>query len=83
MDGTEGKAQADLAHIEQRLMAEYGPTLGRTAVMTCLSDAVAHFHDAPVRNYLLLLIERRATTQLRQRAADAAGAAGAAPVKAS
>jgi hypothetical protein len=67
---------AELASIEDRLMAEYGPSLGPDAVMRCIADAVGHFDEALVRTYLPLLVERRATAQLREQArrvaADAA-----------
>ena len=57
-------------------MADYGPSLGPDAVMRCIADAVDHFNEAPVRTYVMLLVERRATAQLRDEArravADAA-----------
>jgi hypothetical protein len=59
---------AELASIEDRLLADYGPSLGPDAVMRCISDAVGHFNEAPVRTYVMLLVERRATAQLRDRA---------------
>jgi hypothetical protein len=64
---------AELVSIEDRLMAEYGPSLGPEAVMRCIADAVNHFNEAPIRTYVMLLVERRATAQLHdetRRAAD-------------
>jgi hypothetical protein len=67
---------AELVSIEGRLMAEYGPSLGPEAVVRCIADAVNHFNEAPIRTYVLLLVERRASAQLRDEArrahADAA-----------
>ena len=36
------------------------------------SAAVGHFNEAPVRTYVMLLVERRATAQLRDQARRAA-----------
>ena len=63
---------AELVSIEGRLLAEYGPALGPDAVMRCIADAVGHFEGAPVRTYVMLLVERRATAQLRDEARRAA-----------
>jgi hypothetical protein len=63
---------AELVSIEGRLMAEYGPSLGPEAVMRCIADAVNQFDHAPIRTYVLLLVERRATAQLRDEARRAA-----------
>jgi hypothetical protein len=67
---------ADLVSIEGRLMAKYGQSLGPDAVMGCIADAVRYFHAAPVRTYVMLLVERRATAQLRDVARRAAADAG-------
>ena len=40
--------------------------------MRRLADAVSHFEGAPVRTYVMLLVERRATAQLRDQARRAA-----------
>ena len=63
---------AELVSIEGRLLAGYGPSLGPDAVMRCIADAVNHFNEAPVRTYVMLLVERRATAQLRDEARRAA-----------
>ena len=63
---------AELVSIEGRLMAEYGPSLGPDAVLRCIADAVNHFSEAPIRTYILLLVERRATARLRDEARRAA-----------
>ena len=63
---------AELVSIEDRLMAEYGPSLGPDAVMRCIADAVGHFWEARVRTYVMWLIERRATAELRHQARRAA-----------
>jgi hypothetical protein len=64
----------------RRLMAEYGASLGTDAVIRCIADAVGHFDEAPVRTYVMLLVERRATAQLpnqaRRAAADPADSQG-------
>jgi hypothetical protein len=44
--------------------------------MGCIADAVRYFHAAPVRTYVMLLVERRATAQLRDVARRAAADAG-------
>lgn len=59
---------AELGRIEGRLIAEYGPSLGPEVVIRCISEAIDHFDQAPVRTYVLLLVERRAITQLRHEA---------------
>ena len=68
---------AELVSIEGRLMAEYGPALGPDAVMRCIADAFNHFDEAPIRTYVLLLVERRAIAQLRDEARRAAADAAA------
>ena len=59
---------ADLVKLEGRLMAEYGPSLGTDAVIRCIAEAIDHFDEAPVRTYVMLLVERRAIAQLRHEA---------------
>jgi hypothetical protein len=59
---------AELVKIEGRLMADYGPSLGPDVVKRCIADAVGYFDEAPVRTYVLLLVERRAIAQLRHEA---------------
>ena len=74
---------AELVRIEGRLIAEYGPSLGPEVVMRCISEAVDHFDEAPVRTYVMLLVERRATAQLRDEASRAARVAADRPGRAS
>ena len=69
---TDEREAADLVSIEGRLMAKYGQSLGPDAVMRCIADAIRYFDTAPVRTYVMLLVERRATAQLRHRASRAA-----------
>ena len=57
---------AELVSIEGRLVAEYGRSLGPHVVMRCIADAIGHFDGAPVRTYVMLLVERRAAAQLRE-----------------
>jgi hypothetical protein len=76
-DNGEGAAMdereaAELLRIEGRLTAEYGPSLGPEVVMRCISGAIRHFERAPVRTYVMLLVERRATAQLRDETRRAA-----------
>ena len=59
---------AELGRLEGRLMAEYGPSLGPDVVMRCIAEAIDHFDEAPVRTYVMLLVERRAIAQLRHEA---------------
>ena len=59
---------AELVRIEGRLIAEYGLSLGPEVVIRCISEAIDHFDQAPVRTYVLLLVERRAIAQLRHEA---------------
>ena len=63
---------AELVKTEGRLIAEYGASLGTDAVIRCIADAVGYFNEAPVRTYMMLLVERRATAQLRDQARRAA-----------
>jgi hypothetical protein len=67
---------AELGRLEGRLMAEYGGSWGTDAVIRCIADAVGHFDKAPVRTYVMLLVERRATAQLRDQARRAAADPG-------
>ena len=41
-----------------------GTSLGPDAVIRCIADAVGYFAGAPVRTYVMLLVERRAAAQL-------------------
>jgi hypothetical protein len=63
---TDEREASDLVSIEGRLMAKYGQSLGPDAVMSCIAAAVRYFHAAPVRTYVMLLVERRAAAQLRE-----------------
>jgi hypothetical protein len=65
-------ATAELVKTKGRLIAEYGASLGTDAVIRCIADGVGHFNEAPVRTYMMLLVERRATAQLRDQARRAA-----------
>jgi hypothetical protein len=62
---TDQREAAELVSIEGRLVAEFGPSLGPDAVMRCMADAISRFDGAPVRTYVMLLVERRAAAQLR------------------
>ena len=73
---TDQREAAELVSIEGRLMAKYGQSFGPDAVMGCIADAVRYFHTAPVRTYVMLLVERRATAQLRDVARRAAADPG-------
>ena len=59
---------AELGRLKGRLMAEYGPSLGPDVVTRCIAEAIDHFDEAPVRTYVMLLVERRAIAQLRHEA---------------
>ncbi len=61
---TNEREAAELVRIQGGLMAEYGPSLGPDAVIRCIADAVGYFAGAPVRTYVMLLVERRAAAQL-------------------
>ena len=63
---TDEREAAELVSIEGRLMAEYGSSLGPDAVMRCIADAVGYFDGAPVRSYVMLLVERWAAARLRE-----------------
>ena len=58
---------AELVRLKGRLMAEYGPSLP-DVVTRCIAEAIDHFDEAPVRTYVMLLVERRAIAQLRHEA---------------
>jgi hypothetical protein len=74
--GVDEHEAAELLWIEGRLMAEYGPSLGPDVVKRCIADAAGYFDEVPVRTYVMLLIERRATAQLRNEARRAAADPG-------
>jgi hypothetical protein len=57
----------ELDAVEARLIARFSPPLQPDEVHRCISHVAASFHDAPVRVYLPLLIERGATRQLERR----------------
>jgi len=59
---------AELGRLKGRLMAEYGSSFGPEVVMRCIAEAIDHFDEAPVRTYVMLLVERRAIAQLRHEA---------------
>jgi hypothetical protein len=59
---------AELGRLKGRLMAEYGPSLGPDVVTRCIAEAIDHFDEAPVRTYVMLLVERRAIAELRHEA---------------
>ena len=59
---------AELRRLKVRLVAEYGPSLGPDVVTRCIAEAIDHFDEAPVRTYVMLLVERRAIAQLRHEA---------------
>jgi Protein of unknown function (DUF3562) len=59
---------ADRVRVERKLMAEFGQALGPETVMRSIADAVARFAGARVRTYVMLLVEREATEELRARA---------------
>ena len=61
---TNEREAAELVRIQGGLMAEYGPSLGPDAVIRRIADAVGYFAVAPVRTYVMLLVERRAAAQL-------------------
>lgn len=65
---------ADLERIEQGLAARFVPPLSPTDVRRCLDEAVALFEGAPIRTYVVLLVERIATDRLRAAVAAAAPA---------
>lgn len=56
---------AEIVSLEQELVAEFGPALGRETVRQCIADAVTGFAGARVRTYVTLLIRREATERLR------------------
>jgi hypothetical protein len=80
---TDEREAAELGSIEARLIAKYGPSLGPDAVTRCIAHAVGHFEGARIRNYMMLLVERRATEQLREEARRAAEDAGDGTVRTS
>ncbi len=56
---------ADLQSIGRRLLSRFSPPLQAEEVDRCLRECIATFEDAPVRNYLSVLIERAAADRLR------------------
>ena len=57
---------AALAALEAQLMDRFGDSVGVAEVTRCLRDAIAQYQGVALRNYVLLLIERRATTDLHE-----------------
>ena len=55
-----------LAALEAQLMDRFGDSLGVAEVTRCLRDAIAQYEGVALRNHVLLLIERRATTDLEE-----------------
>jgi hypothetical protein len=55
--------EARIAQLIKRL-ADAHPDLPAEQVAQVVHDAVAHFGGAPIRDYVLLLAERRARKQL-------------------
>ena len=64
----------DLRRIELALTERFCPGLPRSTVQRCLHEALARFADAPVRNYLTILVQRAATNRLETLAAARSGA---------
>ena len=62
---------AELVRLERKLMAEFGESVGPETVMSCIADALTRFAGARVRIYVMLLVEREATEDLRARALQA------------
>ena len=55
-----------MRHIRQRLIAAYGRS-ATVAVTTAMDREIARFADAPVREYVPLLVERLTRDDLRGR----------------
>ena len=55
-----------LAVLEAQLMDQFGDSVGVAEVTRCLRDAIAQYDGVVLRSYVLLLIERRATTDLQE-----------------
>ena len=55
-----------LAALEAQLMDRFGDSVGVAEVTRCLRDAIAQYDGVALRSYVLLLIERRATTDLQE-----------------
>jgi hypothetical protein len=51
--------------LEMRLLADFSPSLRPEQVRRCLVECAANYRSASVRNYIELLVERDARTQLR------------------
>jgi hypothetical protein len=45
---------------------QFGDSAGVAEVTRCLRDAIVQYRGVALRNYVLLLIERRATNDLRE-----------------
>ncbi len=69
----DARETAELAEIRQRLTADFGGVLDDDEIQQRLDDAVARFDGASIRMHVMLLIERRATADLRVAVAKAAG----------
>jgi hypothetical protein len=57
--------QDPFGDLEARLIARFSPPLRPEAVRRTLAQSVASFHDARVRTYLPVLVERAAVDRLQ------------------
>lgn len=59
------RESAEFQFLERRLVSRFSPPLPAEEVERCLRDCIADYQDAPVRNYIAVMIERAATDHLR------------------
>jgi hypothetical protein len=53
-----------IARIAEALDAQFAARLGRQRVASAVAEAQAHFHDAPLREYVPVMVERQARAEL-------------------
>lgn len=53
-----------LAQVQRRLASEFGQSVASDRVDRCVADATARFADAPVREFVPILVERAARRRL-------------------
>ena len=64
-------AGEELAAVERRLAAEFGPTVPPEVVHRCVVDVALRFEDSRVRQYVPVLVERIARAWLRDAVVEA------------
>jgi len=60
----------EIQHVIERLDAEFSPSMPHVAIVDTVEECVQRWSDAPIRTFVPLLTERRATEELRAAVAN-------------